>query len=65
MGQPVDAGEVRARIPAELFGLARIRAASLAGQYAAQFDAGWLLRYHFDAPFDNSGNPKRLAARTE
>ena len=57
-------GEVRTDSVPELFGLARIRAASLAGQYAAQFDAGWLLRYHFDAPFDN-GNPKRLAAQTE
>ena len=43
----------------ELFGLARIRAAALAGQYAAQFDAGWLLQYHFDQPFDN-GSPKKL-----
>lgn len=44
----------------ELFGLARIRAAALAGQYAAQFDAGWFLQQPFDLPFDN-GNPKRLA----
>lgn len=42
----------------ELFGLARMTAASLAGQYAAQFDAGWLLMHHFAVPFDN-GSPKR------
>ena len=42
----------------ELFGLARIRAAALAGQYAAQFDAGWLMHNHFDQPFD-SGNTKK------
>ena len=49
--------EIRTDSVPELFGLARIRAASLAGQYAAQFDAGWLMHYHFDEPFD-SGNPK-------
>ena len=43
----------------ELFGLARIRAASLAGQYAAQFAAGWLVRFPFERPFDE-GNPKGL-----
>ncbi|WNX84488.1 hypothetical protein RWV98_18235 [Agathobaculum sp. NTUH-O15-33] len=48
----------------ELFGLARIRAAALAGQYAAQFDAGWFLHQAFDIPFDN-GNPKRLAAQAD
>lgn len=42
----------------ELFGLARIRAAALAGQYAAQFDAGWLMHCHFAVPFDN-GSPKK------
>ena len=46
----------------ELFGLARIRAAALAGQYAAQFDTGWQLQYHFELPFDN-GSPKKLAAQ--
>ena len=50
--------ETRTESVPELFGLARIRAASLAGQYAAQFDAGWLLHYHFAHPFDN-GSPKR------
>lgn len=45
----------------ELFGLARIRAAALAGQYTAQFDAGWLLHCHFEQPFDN-GSPKKLQA---
>lgn len=43
----------------ELFGLARIRAASLAGQYAAQFDSGILLHLPFPVPFDN-GNPKQI-----
>ena len=52
--------EVRTDSVPELFGLARIRAAALAGQYAAQFDAGWLLQYHFDQPFDN-GSPKKLS----
>ena len=52
--------EVRTDSVPELFGLARIRAAALAGQYAAQFDAGWLLQYHFDRPFDN-GSPKKLS----
>ncbi|MDO5142034.1 MAG: zinc dependent phospholipase C family protein [Eubacteriales bacterium] len=42
----------------ELFGLARIRVAALAGQYAAQFDAGMQLFHHFDRPFDQ-GSPKR------
>ena len=50
--------EIRTDSVPELFGLARIRAAALAGQYAAQFDAGWLMHYHFDEPFD-SGNPKK------
>ena len=50
--------EIRTASVPELFGLARIRAAALAGQYAAQFDAGWLMHYHFDEPFD-SGNPKK------
>jgi len=48
--------ETRTESVPELFGLARIRAAALAGQYTAQFDSGWLLKYHFDLPFDN-GNP--------
>ncbi|MGI6182012.1 MAG: zinc dependent phospholipase C family protein [Agathobaculum sp.] len=46
----------------ELFGLARIRAAALAGQYTAQFDAGWLIVHHFDQPFDN-GSPKKAASQ--
>mgnify|MGYP000012339301 FL=1 len=45
----------------ELFGLARIRAASLAGQYAAQFASGWLMHYRFAQPFDN-GSPKKAVA---
>ena len=44
----------------DLLALARIKAASLAGQYAAQFDAGWLLLHRFDVPFDN-GNPKKCS----
>ncbi|MCI7126492.1 MAG: zinc dependent phospholipase C family protein [Agathobaculum sp.] len=52
-------GETRTDSVPELLGLARIRAAALAGQYAAQFDAGWFLQQPFDVPFDN-GNPKRL-----
>ena len=52
--------EQRTESVPELFGLARIRAAALAGQYAAQFDAGWLLHYHFEQPFDN-GSPKKAA----
>ena len=50
--------EIRTDSVPELFGLARIRAAALAGQYAAQFVAGWLMHFHFDEPFD-SGNPKK------
>ena len=34
--------------------------ARLAGEYAAEFDAGWLLLHHFDVPFDN-GSPKKAA----
>ncbi len=51
--------EIRHQTITELFGLARIRAAALAGQYTAQLDSGWLLKYNFDIPFDN-GNPKAL-----
>ena len=51
--------EIRTDSVPELFGLARIRAAALAGQYAAQFDAGWLMQYHFAEPFD-SGNPRKI-----
>ena len=51
--------EKRTDSVSDLFGLARIRAASLAGQYTAQFDAGWLLHYHFSQPFDN-GSPKKI-----
>ena len=43
----------------ELFGLARIYAAALAGQYAAQFDTGLRLHFHFKQPFDN-GSPKKI-----
>lgn len=48
----------------EILGLARIKAASLAGQYAAQFDAGWLLLHRFDVPFDN-GNPKKCREKEQ
>lgn len=47
-----------------LFGLARIGAAGLAGQYAAQFDAGLQLYCHFKQPFDN-GSPKKLQQQTK
>lgn len=52
--------EVRTESVPELLSLARIRAAALAGQYAAQLVDGWFLRQEFDEPFD-SGNPKMLA----
>ncbi|MDO4270622.1 MAG: zinc dependent phospholipase C family protein [Eubacteriales bacterium] len=52
-------GETRTDTVPELFGLARIRVAALAAQYAAQFETGWQLKYHFELPFDN-GSPKRL-----
>ena len=54
---PWTPGEERRDSVPELFALARIRAASLAGQYAAQFDIGWLLHHPFTEPFDN-GSPK-------
>ena len=44
----------------ELFDSAIQTAVKLAGEYAAEFDAGWLLLHHFDVPFDN-GSPKKLA----
>lgn len=43
--------EIRTESVPELFVQARIRAAGLAGQYAAQFDTGCLLRMHFPFPF--------------
>lgn len=43
----------------DLITQALARVTSLAGQYAAEFDAGWLLLHHFDVPFD-AGNPKKL-----
>lgn len=51
--------ETRTDSVPELFGLARISAAALAGQYAAQFDAGLQLYCHFKQPFDN-GSPKKI-----
>ena len=54
-------GQPRSESVIDLFGLARIRAAALAGQYTAQFDAGLTLHGRFDQPFDN-GNPKKCAA---
>lgn len=41
----------------ELIDRARDKVVALAGQYAAEFDAGWLLLHHFDTPFDD-GNIK-------
>lgn len=52
-------GETRTESVRELLGLARIRAAALAGQYAAQFGSDMFLKQHFDTAFDN-GSPKRL-----
>lgn len=43
----------------ELIEQARDKAVALAGQYAAEFDAGWLLLHHFDTPFDH-GSPKAI-----
>ncbi|MGO5029210.1 zinc dependent phospholipase C family protein [Candidatus Agathobaculum pullicola] len=51
--------ETRTDSVPELFGLARIGAAAMAGQYAAQFDSGLQLCCHFKQPFDN-GSPKKL-----
>lgn len=51
--------ETRTDSVPELFALARIAAAALAGQYAAQFDAGLQLYCHFKQPFDN-GSPKKI-----
>lgn len=52
--------ETRTESVPELIAAAREKAVHLAGQYAAEFDAGWLLLHHFDTPFDD-GNPKALA----
>ena len=52
--------ETRTDSVSDLFGLARIGAAGLAGQYAAQFDSGLQLWCHFKQPFDN-GSPKKIA----
>lgn len=51
--------ETRTDSVPELFGLARIGAAAMAGQYAAQFDSGLQLHCHFKQPFDN-GSPKKI-----
>ena len=51
--------ETRTDSVPDLFGLARIGAAGLAGQYAAQFDSGLQLYCHFKQPFDN-GSPKKI-----
>lgn len=53
--------EKRTETVEDLFALARIKATSLAGQYAAQFDTNIQLSIDFPEPFDN-GNPKRLEA---
>lgn len=50
--------ETRTESVPELFALARVSVAALAGVYAAQFDAGMRLHFHFKQPFDN-GNPRR------
>lgn len=51
--------EVRTESVEDLFSLARIRAAALAGQYAAQFDASLQLQQAFPLPFDY-GSPRRV-----
>lgn len=51
--------ELRLDSVPELMELARIRACALAGQYAAQFDAGILLHMPYPIPFDN-GSPKKV-----
>lgn len=51
--------ELRTESVPELFDQGRIRAAALAGQYAAQFDAGLLVHLAFPLPFDN-GSPKKI-----
>lgn len=62
---PWTPGEERRDSVPELFALARIRAASLAGQYAAQFDIGWLLHHPFNEPFDNGSPKKRQAPKKQ
>lgn len=62
---PWTPGEKRRDSVPELFALARIRAASLAGQYAAQFDIGWLLHHPFTEPFDNGSPKKRQAPKKQ
>ena len=51
--------EIHTESVPELLEQAAKKAVSLAGQYAAEFDAGWLLLHHFDNPFDDA-NPKTL-----
>lgn len=62
---PWTPGKERRDSVPELFALARIRAASLAGQYAAQFDIGWLLHHPFTEPFDNGSPKKRQAPKKQ
>lgn len=52
--------EIRTDSVLDLFESAKLRAASLASNYAAQFDAGWMLNISYYDPFDN-GNYKRMA----
>lgn len=52
--------ELRTESVLDLFDQASIRAASLAGQYAAQFEAGVQVELSFPFAFDN-GNPKKAA----
>ena len=51
--------EERTESVPELMDAALQKAVHLAGEYAAEFDAGWLLLHHFDVPFDD-GSPKKL-----
>ncbi|MGN1007729.1 MAG: hypothetical protein ACI4PV_02190, partial [Butyricicoccus sp.] len=51
--------EERTESVPELMEAALKKAVHLAGEYAAEFDAGWLLLHHFDTPFDD-GSPKKL-----
>lgn len=51
--------ETRTDSVLDLFESAKLRAATLASNYAAQFDAGWMLNLSYYEPFDN-GNYKAI-----
>ena len=51
--------ETRTESVPELIDDAVHHVAALAGQYAAEFDAGWMLLHHFETSFD-AGDPRRL-----